>query len=393
MALVKKKLTIKVDLPIKIKLPESFTSEPLFLLLKNIKLTDPWVIFAIAFIVGFLDDVIIGASTGYWNSRPGVVGVFDANNIPPLIMSLIVEPGVWAFFVGFPPALFELFKAIQERGILLTEQENAKEQGELPTQEENVQEQVDRLRRIMSSWLFLIAVIPLAFGIAYYAMLIVGEYQPTPWFYLGWHYWLRFARIVGSAYVTVYAIAWSLLALFTLYGVFSSAKVKVNAYDSDNAGGLRFIGTFILKVSRLALIVVPLLVAETLFALRLGRGILGQFNFWLEIIILPLLLAVMVSMPLIAVRRAMFAAKDEFLNPLRDKIQDYILQTYPPHQTSKPQLEEITALIDFQTKLRKDYPTWPFDMSMSQQIGISFFLSLLPIVFSIIQQVSSNFAK
>jgi hypothetical protein len=119
----------------------------------------------------------------------------------------------------------------------------------------------------------MVAALPLTGLITYYAMLIIGEYRPTPWFYLNWHYWFLLLRVVFAAYVTVYSASWSLLALSTLSRVFSKARIKVNAYDGDNAGGLRFIGRFILMVSRLVLIVVPFLVAETLFAIRLGRGL------------------------------------------------------------------------------------------------------------------------
>jgi len=361
---------------LKIVLPKSFTSEPVFLFLKNVKLDNPWTIFGIVCLVGLLDEVIVGALSGYWLSRPGVVGVFDVNNIPPLIMSLIVEPGVWAFYVGFPAALFHLFETFESNHIFLTEQEY-------------VQAQVDALKRVESSWSLRLAAFIGAVVIAIYAMLIIGEYQPVPWFYLGWHYWVRFLRITGSAYVTVYAVTWSLLAFSTLYRVFSIAKVKVKPYDGDNAGGLRFVGKFILDVSRLTLIVLPFLIAETLFAIRLGRGIIGQFNLWIEIMALPLLLILMVFLPLTACRRAMFAARDEFLAPLRDKISKYIKSTHDPYSISKPQLEKVTALIDFQTKLRKDYPTWPFDMSMSQQIGLGFLLTFLPVILNIVYQISS----
>ncbi len=79
--------------------------------------------------------------------------------------------------------------------------------------------------------------------------------------------------------MTVYAVAWSLLAFSTLHRVFSIAKVKVNPYDGDN--------------------------------------------------------------------------------------------------------------IDFQTRLRKDYPTWPFDMSLSQQIGLGVVLTLLPAILNIVCQISN----
>ncbi|HLO33846.1 MAG TPA: hypothetical protein VK249_32155 [Anaerolineales bacterium] len=366
--------------PIKIQLPNSFTSEPLFLLLKNTQLTNPWMIFTVFFVIGFIDDILIGILTGNWTSRPGVVGVFDVNNLPALIMSLIVEPGVWAFFVGFPDALFKLFDTFQSEHIFLTEQAD-------------IQAQVDWLKRAEASWVLRITVLPLAIGIAIYAMRLVGEYQPKLWFDVGWHHWLYFVRIAAAAYVGVYAVAWSLMALSALRRIFCSARVRVNPYDGDNAGGLRFVGTFILQVSRLTLIVVPLLVAETLFAVRLGRGILGQFNLWLEILILPFLLGVMVILPLSACRQAMFAAKAEFLNQIRNKILKNVELVNQSSEVSNARLREITALIDYQTRRRRDYPTWPFDISMAQQVGLSFLLSVLPILINILFQFSNQLPK
>jgi hypothetical protein len=372
MATVKKKMIV---LPIHFDFPENFTNEPLFKLLRSFKFINQWSVFVILFFVGIMDDLMVGAYLGYWYSTSTVVGVFDVNNIPPLIMSLIVEPGMWAFFVGFPKALRDLINTIEAKNIILTE-------------EKFVKEQVAWLKsRSSANWLK-IAALPLTVVITYYAMLIIGEYKPTPWFYLGWHYWLLLFRILGAAYVTVYSVSWSLLALYTLNNVFSKAKIRVNAYDGDNAGGLRFVGEFILMVSRLVLIIVPFLVAETLFAIRLGHGILGQFNLWFEILVLPVLLIIMVLLPLSACRRAMFTAKDEFLNPLRDKILNQVRQTYSLTQTGQSQLTETTALIDFHTKLRREFPTWPFDVSMTQQLGISFFLTFLPVIFNVIFQIA-----
>ena len=376
-----KRPTPRARLPIKIKLPDSFTNEPLFLVLRSIKLNDPRVIFVVALLVGVLADILVGILTGNWNSRPGVVGVFDINNIPPLIMSLIVEPGIWAFFVGFPPALFEMFETIQKKGILLTEQDK-------------VQTQVNRLEAVMSSRVFILAAIPLAIVIAIYAMYIIGEYQPTPWFYSYdvW-YWVRALRVAVSAYVSVYSIAWSLMALQTLYNLFSTAKLKVNPYDGDNAGGLLFVGRFILKVSRVTLIIVPLLIAETLFALRLGRGLVGQFNLWLEISLLPLLLSIMVFLPLAACRRAMLEARGDFVNPLRDRIVSQVSEFHASTSIQRTRLEQTEALINFQTKLRKEFPTWPFDFSVLQQIWLSVLLSLLPAAFNIIQLMNTGFVE
>lgn len=52
-----------------------------------------------------------------------------------------------------------------------------------------------------------------------------------------------------------------------------------------------------------------------------------------------------------------------------------------------------TFSIDFQTKLRKEFPTWPFDFSVLQQIWLSVLLSLLPAAFNIIQLMNTGFVE
>lgn len=365
MTSAKRKLTMKLILP------ESFTSEPLFLWLKNVKITSPWVIFLIILAIG-VGDLFVGARLGYLSSSATVVGILDVNNIPQLLMSLVVAPGLWAFFVGFPDEVFKVFRTVEAKGILLTEQEN-------------IQIQVNQLKKTESSWVLRFAVLPLALSIALYSMQLVGRYKPVPWFYLGWHYWFAFVQIGITAYVTVYSVAWSFLALYTLNRVFSTAKIKVNAYDSDNAGGLLFVGAFIFRVSQLALIVGPFLVAETLFAVNLGAGIWKQANLWVEMIILPVLFSVMIFLPIKACRRAMVFARDGFLRPIMNNILEQTTTVHFPNQPTKAQIDNISSLIDFHTKLRKDFPVWPFDMPVISRLGVSFIASVSPIIVSLLK--------
>jgi hypothetical protein len=292
-------------------------------------------------------------------------------------MFLIVVPGLWAFFVGFPGDLFELFHTIRSKGILHSEPEN-------------FQNQVDGLRKIETSWLFRIGILPLALLLTGYSDFVISKYHPIPWYFLGWHFWLFSIETMGAMYVAVYSAGWSLLALITLNRIFHTVKLKVNPYDEDNVGGLRFVGNFILKVIWLIVIIVPFLIAETLFAIRIGNGISGQFNLWLEIIILPFLLGILIYLPLSACREAMLNARDEYLRPLGEKINGHVIATHTASQISKNQLEDISALIDFQAKLRKDFPTWPFDISMFRQIGAGILLSLIPVIINIVQQITSG---
>jgi hypothetical protein len=202
-----------------------------------------------------------------------------------------------------------------------------------------------------------------------------------------WHYWVTLFRYLFSTYVGVWVVIWNLIALLTLYGVFSKSKTRVDPYNSDNAGGLSFVGTYILNVSRLGLIASPYLAAELLPAVRAGHGTLGQFSFWLLLITIPTQLIIAMFIPLSACRHAMIEAKNEFLNPISNKIFDYIKLTHHSEPISKSQLEELTALIDFQMRLRKDFPTWPIDVSMFRQIGVNLLLVLLPAIYTLIQVI------
>ena len=62
----------------------------------------------------------------------------------------------------------------------------------------------------------------------------------------------------------------------------------------------KILSVFALSIAALLVVASGALAAETLFAVRIGRGIIGQFNIWMEVIVLPSLLAALVLLPLTA---------------------------------------------------------------------------------------------
>ncbi len=346
-----------------------FGQDILFQFLTKKKWITPWTIAVIVFLVGAIDELVLGWYLGYWNSSSGVVGVLDLNNVPPLIMSLLVEPGVWAFYVGFPEATKNLFEKISNNGILLSERDK-------------FISRVERVIRFESSWTLRILALGAAIVLSIYATNVISIYNPVPWFYYErLHYYLiGFPRILASSYVVTYSVVWSAMALYAIHRTFRTSRVRVMPYHEDNAGGLRFIGDFILSISRLTWVVLLFLIGETLFAVRMGRGLVGQVNLLLELIALPTLLSLMILIPLLACRKSMKNARLDFLAQFRDKIAEQIETIKNPNAVMSAAIQNANGLIDFQLRLRKEFPTWPFDTTMARQFGIGFLASFLPVL-------------
>ncbi len=359
-----------------IRLDEFVKSEPLSRFMIGKHWTQPRFVALIVFIISFFDEIVLGWALGYWHSQPGIVGVYDINNMPSLIMSFIVEPSLWSFYVWFPLAAFKFFNTLGENKILMREEQQLSE---------HIQKLVKQrqLRRLI-----LIAVACAAL-MTIYASYTISRYDPVPWFFaVRWHFFfLGLPRIFASSYVAVYSTLWTLMAVRTLGQIFKGARVKVKPFHEDNAGGLGFIGNFVLSVSRLALILVPFLIAESLFALWLGGGFSGQPNFILEIIILPLLFLFIVVYPIITCGKAMFLAKKDEIKQLNNQIQKDTPLFGQVGEINHEKMSSLLLLIDYRTRLNKEFPTLPINVSIGKQIGFSFFVIIVPMLISMVDLI------
>jgi hypothetical protein len=321
-----------------------------------------------------LDEIIIGVLLGYLHSTDEVVGVLDKKNISLLLVSLVIEPSIWAFYIWFPNAAIQFFERLGQRGIIIGNQNEWKKH-------------VQKLLSWGSSRFYKFLAILSAGLLAVFAMQIISRYQPTPWFfYVKWHFWvLGLPRILAAAYVAVYSVMWSIMTVITLDRIFNSTRLEVIPYHEDGAGGLGFIGNFILGMSRLALILVPFLIGETLLALYLGRGIQGQINLLAELTILPVIALAIFTAPVLSCRQAMVFSKQDAIKNLREEIQRRLKISGP--DVKKEDLEILQTLIDFQAKLKKDYPIFPFNVDAYKRVGVNFLISILPAIISIISLI------
>jgi hypothetical protein len=138
-------------------------------------------------------------------------------------------------------------------------------------------------------------------------------------------------------------------------------------------------------MSRLALILVPFLIGETLLALYLGKGIQGQINLLAEAAILPVIALAIITAPVLSCRQAMVFSKQDTIKNFREEIQRRLKVSGP--DITKEDLEIVKTLIDFQAKLKKDYPTLPFNVDAYKLVGVNYLISILPVIISIISLI------
>jgi hypothetical protein len=357
---------------------KSLTDEPLLNLIVERWRLHPSKVFMILFIVGLVDELGVGFLLGYWKSTPGVVGVFDINNIPLLLMSLIVEPSIWAFYAWLPFIVSKLSDDIHGEKVILDNRNK-------------FSNEIQKLNSFIASKKYTSLALIIVLCLAFFSSYVISQYRPIPWFFFSkWHFiLLGLPRLLAVMYVTVGSVLYTVRVMVILYQTFREVKVRVTPYHEDNAGGLGMIGRSVLALSRLSLILVPFLVGEVFFALRLGKGIFGQYNILFEFVTLPVLSLIIFMLPLLSCRQAMIIAREDQIRQIAEKIYVYSSELINKKVIVKGDVETLSALIDFRLRLMKDFPTLPFDISIARGLGVGFVLSLVPTILSIIIQVTN----
>jgi len=331
----------------------------------------PLKIFVIVLAIGLLDELLIGYLSGYWESTSLVLGVRD--DYPHWIVSFVFQPAVWAFFLWLLPAVTRVSDGIWNEAI--------------PESHKDAyhQSQFAFLHFINSpviSWL------SLALGIFLVVLshYFTAQYIPAPWtYYVEWHrYTIWSVRLLAAGYSISFTGIYSILVMIQLYKVFKRYGVRLQLYHGDNVAGLKFIGDFVLKLNRLALISISFLVSDLLLALQVGRGVFGQKNLVSEMIAFPMLTLISFIVPLISCHWAMKDAKTDELNRQAAKIEVGYQSLQSTPDVSKEQIERLTTLIDFRERLRTDIPTLPVDITGIRTFSVSFVASLIPAVIGII---------
>jgi hypothetical protein len=164
-------------------------------------------------------------------------------------------------------------------------------------------------------------------------------------------------------------------------------------YHGDNVAGLKFIGDFALSLNQLALISISFLISDSILALEVGHGIKGQMNLILEFIAFPTILLFSFVAPLIACRRAMREAKIAELNQKASQINAGLQRVEQTPNATKDQIEDLTALINLRQRLASDIPTLPIDITALRTFSVTFSVSLLPALISIVIQIITFFNK
>jgi hypothetical protein len=345
----------------------------------KLKLT-PLRAFIALLIIGLVDELLIGFLTGHWNSTSDVLGAVE--DYPHWIVSFIFQPAVWAYFLWLLPATEKMFSRIEAEAIPEKYVEAYRTS------------QVDFFKSINAPW---ISWLSLAVGVLLVVLshFFTSSYHPVPWTYhLEWHrYSIWSLRLLAAGFCFSFSIFYSILVIINLNKVFGLYGVRLHLYHGDNVAGLKFIGDFALSLNQLALISISFLISDSILALEVGHGIKGQINLILEFIAFPTILLFSFVAPLIACRRAMREAKIAELNQKASQINAGLQRVEHTPNATKDQIEDLTALINLRQRLASDIPTLPIDITALRTFSLTFTVSLLPALISIVIQIITFFNK
>lgn len=353
------------------KLKDFFYSrEPISRLLVSRWKLNWWIVFLAIAGLGLVDEILIGWILGHWETSQDIIGVVD--NFPHIIKAAIVVPAIWAFFVWLPKTGVDFFDALEGNNVL--DRKGRK----------NYRDRVKSLhafirsKRLVAMALILTAILTVS------AVNINLMYVPAPWtVFLRAHFWIfRVPIILLTTYAFVYAAIWSVTLAAFAYSTFRDSWVKVVPYHEDSAGGLRFVGRLALGVSRLPLVIGIYAISEFLIALTIGQDILGHYNLVGEIIAVPILTLVGFAAPVLSCRKAMTRSKESELGKLAKQISNHMDTLSQDSRVATGELEHLTALIDLQSRLKKDFPTVPFDTSILRGFQLTFLGSTVPALLS-----------
>jgi hypothetical protein len=344
------------------------------LIVLNLHLRPP-VVFIIVLCINIVTEILPGYLLGYWQTKPNFIGVID--DWPNLINIIIVIPSFWAFFAWIPGAIISTYGNMQDQGVI-------------PHQyDEECYNLLERLNMRMSSGLFRITIVIITtFATVIGLYGVANEYIPPAWYVIEtWYFWLVFSpKVFANFYVFTYSVMWSLFAVLGLNIVFSRFPINVSPYHEDGAGGVGFVGKMVFRMSRISIIIGIFLVSEIFGFNRRGQSLI-QANILVELMAIPVLIITSFVAPLISCRNAMISAKQRELRHFAQMIQALLSEIIHDNRSAKDDIDKLTSLIDFLSKLRVDFPTLPLDLSIIRGFIVRVVGSLVPTVVGLAVQI------
>lgn len=87
----------------------------------------------------------------------------------------------------------------------------------------------------------------------------------------------------------------------------------------------------------------------------------------------------------------MISAKQVELSRIAQRIHRELTRLESDERVSKEDIERLVSLVDFQSRLKKDFPTLPFDVHILRRFGLNFLISILPTVVGVGIEIYKKF--
>ena len=229
-----------------------------------------------------------------------------------------------------------------------------------------------------SKWAFIISLMASLLLLSSVVYVSLYEYIKPVWsIYTKWVFWgigVPLTMVVGFTFSA--GMIRALTIVYVLVRLSRDASITVDPFHHDKAGGLKFIGEFLIKVNALALIVGVFFVGEVAAAYQRGHG-LWQYNVVGESISLPLLTLAFFFVPIVSVHEAMKKQRDESFERLENMLRNRY-QALLSASSSKEDVDSFLGLLKVYQQISDLFPVWPMDISVWGRIGANLGLSFVP---------------
>jgi hypothetical protein len=354
-----------------IKPIESLNNEWLSRLLLKFKYANPLSVFLIALIIILLRDILISYSYGV---LPKLV-----NDPVTLLHDLLVQPTFFGFFMWLQLHGLEIFNKLQENAIV-------------PTKGDCEHEIRSCKRLLQNRWAMTFAGFMVSLLIVALWMITTSKIAPqTFWVVANPHIlsWLAFTNFF-IGYVIALVIIDMIQITYSLYKIFNSKNISVQALHPDGAGGLGVIGKFSWNC---IFIIAPIGFTYSVNIINrymLHSNFFGDhgISIFIPVIVYLVLAPIIYFIPLVGAHKKMVEFRDRKILITSRKYEEALNQLSSISQNSRGEYDECLHQVKGlkeQWAIEMTYPVWPIKIiDLKSYFGFIFSSILVPVVLQII---------
>jgi hypothetical protein len=315
---------------------------------------------------------------GYIYGNKQIYGTLDVPS--ELAVALIFQPIIVWYHFSFSLRIVKMLDGLIENGVISTKEYS---QFEI---------QVKEIANSYSSKVFFFICLAFSLGITIWVTIFAFELK------LGYPFWMHSLKWpflifqVPQSFLVTYSATYTVFRISVLHyrlsNILNSITINVQPLHSDGAGGLSPIGQLVGSY-------LYWLLAASIFVTHSGWAAYFQYGKFpayviLQFILLPFLVLLAFFIPLLSTHAAMQRNKQKALEKFNVEFsKKFIL--LGKKDTDNNLYKEINDIIDTSKRIRSNFPVWPFNTSVIQNVSISIIASFLPLVFSLVEKYFNKF--